>query len=104
MGEYAKAKPLLQEALRMSQKVLGPDHLDTSTSLNNLAELYWVMGEYAKAEPLYQEALRIDKEALGAEHPQTADDLNNLADPLYQTIGEYAKKGDFGVTSQHSTI
>ena len=58
MGEYAKAEPLLQEALRICQKVLGPEHPATATSLNNLAALYQDMGEYAKAEPLYQEALR----------------------------------------------
>ena len=52
MGEYAKAEPLYQEALRIRQKVLGPEHPDTATSLNNLASLYRAMGEYAKAEPL----------------------------------------------------
>ena len=26
MGEYAKAEPLLQEALRIWQKVFGPEH------------------------------------------------------------------------------
>ena len=59
MGKYAKAEPLLQEALRIYRKVLGPEHPDTVTSLDNLAGLYWTMGEYAKAEPLFQEALRI---------------------------------------------
>ena len=54
MGEYAKAEPLFQEALRIRQKVLGPEHPDTATSLNNLAALYQDMGEYAKAEPLFK--------------------------------------------------
>ena len=50
MGEYAKAEPLLQEVLRIRQKVLGPEHPATATSLNNLAGLYYSMGEYGKAE------------------------------------------------------
>ena len=79
MGEYAKAEPLYQEALQIWQKVLGPEHPDTATSLNNLAELYKRMGEYAKAEPLFQEALRIRRKVLGPEHPDTATSLNNLA-------------------------
>ena len=79
MGEYAKAEPLYQEALRIWQKVLGPEHPDTATSLNNLAVLYQAMGEYAKAEPLLQEALRIRQKVLGPEHPDTAQSLNNLA-------------------------
>ena len=90
MGEYPKAEPLCQEALRIRQKVFGSENPDTAQSLNNLAELYRVMGEHAKAEPLYQEALRIDRKVLGSEHPGTAQGLNNLA-LLYQAMGEYAK-------------
>ena len=94
MGEYVKAEPLLQEALRIRQKVLGSEHSDTTTSLNDLALLYQAMGEYAKAEPLYQEALRIRQKVLGKVHPYTALSLNNLA-WLYQAMGEYAKAEPF---------
>ena len=90
MGESARAEPLYQEALRIRQRVLGPEHPDTAQSLNNLASLYQDMGEYAKAEPLYQEALRIRQKVLGPEHPETATSINNLA-ALYQDMGEYAK-------------
>jgi tetratricopeptide (TPR) repeat protein len=90
MGEYAKAEPLLQEALRIRQKVLGSEHPDTVQSLNNLAALYREMGEYAKAEPLHQEALRIPQKVLGSENPYTVRSLNNLA-ALYREMGEYAK-------------
>jgi CHAT domain-containing protein len=90
MGEYAKAEPLLQEALRIRQKVLGPEHPDTAGSLNNLASLYKHTGEYAKAEPLYQEALRIWQKVLGPEHPDTATGLDNLAE-LYRDLGALAK-------------
>ena len=90
MGEYAKAEPLYQEALRIRKKVLGPEHPDTATSLNNLALLYLVMGEYAKAEPLLLEALRICRKVLGPEHPDTASSLKSLAE-LYVVMGEYAK-------------
>jgi tetratricopeptide (TPR) repeat protein len=58
-GDYAKAEPPLQEALRIRQKVLGPEHPDTAQSLNDLAVLYLDTHEYAKAEPLLKEALRI---------------------------------------------
>jgi hypothetical protein len=44
MGEYAKAEPLFKEAPQILQRVLGPEHPNTATSLNNLAELYQVMG------------------------------------------------------------
>jgi tetratricopeptide (TPR) repeat protein len=68
-----------KEALRIYQKVLGKEHPDTATSLNNLAELYLEMGEYAKAEPLLREATRILQKILGSEHPDTTEILDNLA-------------------------
>ena len=39
VGDYAKAEPLLKEALEIYGKVLGPEHPDVATSLNNLAML-----------------------------------------------------------------
>jgi len=47
MGEYAKAEPLYQEALRIRQKVLGSEHPDTAESLNALATLYQDIHETA---------------------------------------------------------
>ena len=90
MGDYAKAEPLYQRALKIREKALGPDHPDTATALNNLAGLYRSMGDYAKAEPLYQRALKIREKALGPDHPDTATALNNLA-ALYRSMGDYAK-------------
>ena len=90
MGEYAKAESLYQEALRIRQKVLGPEHPDTATSLQNLAGLYETVGDYAKAEPLLLEALRIQQKVLGPEHPDTASSLDSLA-MLYDKMGNYAK-------------
>jgi CHAT domain-containing protein/Flp pilus assembly protein TadD len=90
MHEYARAEPLLQEALRIRQKVSGSEHPYTATGLDNLASLYLVVGEYAKAEPLYREALRIRQKVLSSEDPDTASSLNNLGE-LYETMGEYAK-------------
>ena len=90
MGDYTKAEPLLKEALEIRQKLLGREHPDTATSLNNLAVLYEAMGDYAKAEPLYEEALEIYQTLLGREHSLTATSLNNLA-ALYEDMGDYAK-------------
>ena len=40
MGDYAKAEPLFQRAVKIDEKALGSDHPDTATALNNLALLY----------------------------------------------------------------
>ena len=90
MGDYAKAEPLYQRALKIYEKALGPDHPYTAAILNNLADLYDQKGDYAKAEPFYQRALKIKEKALGPEHTETAQVLNNLAQ-LYDHKGDYAK-------------
>jgi tetratricopeptide (TPR) repeat protein len=66
----------------------GDRHLDTATSLNNLAELYRSMGRYKSALPLYEQALEIHQSVLGDRHPDTATSLNNLAG-LYRSMGRY---------------
>jgi tetratricopeptide (TPR) repeat protein len=88
MGEYPKAEPLDQEALRIYQKVLGPEHPNTATSLSDLAVLYQAMGEYAKAEPLLQEALRIRQKVLGSEQPDTAGSLSMCGRSLFPETGD----------------
>jgi len=71
-AQYTLAEPLDQRALAIREKQLGPEHLDTATSLHNLAVLYHVQGKYEQAEPLYQRALTIREKQLGPEHPHTA--------------------------------
>jgi CHAT domain-containing protein/Tfp pilus assembly protein PilF len=89
-GKYAEAIPLAQRSLAIREKVLGPEHPDVATSLNNLALLYSDRGNYAEAEPLYQRSLTIREKALGPEHPSVATSLNNLAG-LYRQMGNYAE-------------
>jgi tetratricopeptide (TPR) repeat protein len=79
-----------REALAIRQKVLGPEHPDTATSLNNLGLLLQAQGDYAAARPYFEQALAIRKKALGEDHPEVATSLNNLAG-LYQKMGQYEK-------------
>jgi tetratricopeptide (TPR) repeat protein len=87
-GRYQEALPLAQRALEIREKILGPEHPDTITSLNNLAYLYKITGAYAQALPLYQRALQIREKTLGPEHPEVGTSLNNLA-MLYEAMGAY---------------
>ena len=89
-GKYAKAMAIITRTLAWQETHLGPEHPDTASGLNNLAQLYERQGFYAKAEPLYQRALSISEKALGHEHQDTARSLNNLA-YLYYLQGHYAK-------------
>jgi tetratricopeptide (TPR) repeat protein len=89
-GEYGKAEPLWKQAMNICRKVLGDEHPDTATSLNNLALLYKSQGRYAEAELLYLQSMNIRRKVLGDEHPDTATSLNNLA-LLYKSQGRYAE-------------
>ncbi len=45
----SKAEPLFQQALRIREQNLGPDHPDLAPLLNNLALLYRNLGKYEQA-------------------------------------------------------
>ena len=75
---------------RKREAILGDDHPDTLSSINNLAALYRSQGKYDKAEPLYVECLAKRKEILGDDHPDTLSSMNNLAG-LYRSQGKYDK-------------
>ena len=70
--------------------MLGPEHPDTASSLNNLGALLQTQGQLAEAQPYYARALAIWEKVLGPEHPNTALSLNNLAE-LYRMQGRYAE-------------
>ena len=53
------------------RRVLGADHPETATSLNNLAGLYRAQGLYVEAAPMVMEAVEIMERLLGAEHSNT---------------------------------
>src|SRR5262245_19538241 len=38
-GKYGEALPLAERALSLEEQILGPDHPDVATALNNLAGL-----------------------------------------------------------------
>ncbi len=83
-GKYAQVEPLLQRALAIGEKALGPGHPAVATRLNNLAALYDEQGKYTEAEPLYRRTLAIVEKALGPEHPQVATVLENYAALLHK--------------------
>ena len=93
-SRYTDAIPLAKELLAIREKVLGPEHPETATTINNLARLYIATSNYAKAEPLYKRTLAIHEKALGPEHPATAQSINDLAS-LYADMGNRAKAEPF---------
>ena len=87
-GQYREAEVLSQRALRIRERILGPDHPDVAVALGSLGLVYWMLGKYDQAEPLYQRDLHIQEQVLGPEHQNLAAPLNNLAN-LYCSLGKY---------------
>ena len=60
-GRYADAEPLYKRALGVKEKILGPDHPDVASILDNLGMLFQAQGNYAEAEPLLEKSLNVRK-------------------------------------------
>ena len=80
MGDHRAALELLNDAIRIRELLLGPLHLETGQSYNNLAHVYSTCPELdpeGKAEDYYLRAYRIHVAAYGAKHHDCAVILHN---------------------------
>jgi tetratricopeptide (TPR) repeat protein len=59
--------------------VLGKEHPDTLTSMNNLAGVLDSQGKYEEAEAMYRQTLASREKVLGKEHPSTLMSVYCLA-------------------------
>ena len=89
-GRYDDALSVAENALKLSERELGTDHLTTATALNELAVVYVALGRYDEAEPVYKRSLAIREESLGPDDPDVALSLNNLAQ-LYRAQRRYTE-------------
>ncbi|PVH90979.1 hypothetical protein DM02DRAFT_509339, partial [Periconia macrospinosa] len=88
MGQYDIGKTMDRSALDAREVLLGDEHLDTLTSMSNLALVLQYQGKYEAAEEMNRRALEGSEKTLGKEHPDTLTSVNNLAGVLrYQ--GKY---------------
>lgn len=65
LGTYAQARPRYERALAIREKVLGPEHPDTATSLNDPAAPLSNLGYVDEAESLLRRATAISDTASG---------------------------------------
>jgi serine/threonine protein kinase/Tfp pilus assembly protein PilF len=78
-GDPARAEKVLERAIAVDEKVLGPDHPTVTTALNNLALVFDQTAEFERSKALYERALAIREKVQGKDHPAVAQVLNNLA-------------------------
>jgi CHAT domain-containing protein/Flp pilus assembly protein TadD len=79
-----------QEAVKLSETTLGPEHPLTIAGMTHLARAYTVRGFFDQALPLAQQSLKLSEKVLGPEHPQTARSLVVLGS-LYGEMGLHDK-------------
>ena len=70
---------LNEEPLQKRMRILGNDHPDTLTTMNNLGLTYWAQGKMAQAAELQEEVLWKRRRIVGNEHPGTLMSMHNLA-------------------------
>ena len=81
---YEEAEKITLAALADSRRILGDEHQQTQTAMNNLAIAYSRMGKSDLAEPLYREMLEIGERTMGALHPEQLAGVVNFGSFLLQ--------------------
>lgn len=89
LGEYDKAKPFLDKALEINQKVYGPESEQVAFNIHDFALYYDWVGEYKIADSLYNKSIKILRKVLKQPTKRFADALNN-----YGIIKMYFEKYD----------
>ena len=81
VGHYTHVTPNSSAIalLAICEQVLGEDHPDTATRLNNLGLLLRDMGDLAGARTYLEQVLAIFEHVLGLDHPNTEAVRRNLA-------------------------
>lgn len=77
-GRAREGIPKAQEALKLRESALGPDHLEVAESAHTLANLLRDTGDYPAARALHERALEIRERVLGPEHAATATSVSDL--------------------------
>ncbi len=75
--------------MQIQQKVKGKDCIDSSTTLNNIAGVYYSQGDYPNAIEFYQRCLEIQKNVKGKGCIDSAITLNNIG-LVYDSQGDYS--------------
>jgi eukaryotic-like serine/threonine-protein kinase len=88
LGEFAKARPLVERALGIRENALGPAHPDVAESRRRLGVLLRHLGDTAASERELRRALEIDRPLHGGVGSAVAADLHELGHTLVE-IGRF---------------
>lgn len=79
LGLYSRAREILEGAVRIQRRILGPRNAETLRSMSLLATALTFGGRPAEAEKLARETLDAQRRTLGSEHPDSLRSMGALA-------------------------
>ncbi|MFO0860067.1 MAG: serine/threonine-protein kinase [Phycisphaerales bacterium] len=82
LSMYAEALELQERALATRRKLLGDDHPETLTSLNNMAILLQWSGKITEAEPYFRECLARKRRVYGDNKKETVIAIANMGSQM----------------------
>ncbi len=77
-----EAMKRFEQARKIQERVLGPNHPDLASTLNNQATVLSEWGDYTAAANLHRRALAIREANFGPDHEWVGESANNLANQL----------------------
>jgi CHAT domain-containing protein len=93
LGEYAVARPLLEQAIRILDR-RSPDSESMASALTNMAVYYNDVDDSLSGRPYAERALDVCEKLYPRDDPRMAPALNNLA-TTYAQLGDYAAARPF---------
>jgi tetratricopeptide (TPR) repeat protein len=81
-GDLDEALQYMQQALKIDEKVYGPEHLTVAIRNNNIGLILKDKGDLDGALQYMQQALKIDEKVYGPDHPAVAVVANNIGQVL----------------------
>jgi tetratricopeptide (TPR) repeat protein len=87
-GRYDDALAKGEEALKMKERLFGPDDLETAKTGRRIGVILYEQGRYREALEAHRRVLASDERVLGAGHPVVATALEDVGDDLRE-LGRY---------------
>lgn len=89
-GRFDESIQWAKQALALSVRIHGNEHLVTASAMNTLGKALKKRGDFRGAEAMFRDSLAIRERLLGPVHRDVAISLNNLA-VTYQELGDYTR-------------
>jgi tetratricopeptide (TPR) repeat protein len=94
LGEFSKARPVLQDAYDLRRAELGDGHPAVADSMDILGSAQMLNGEYSIALDLLQRAAAVYEDTVGLDHAAVGNTLSNIC-YVYWRLGDYHQALDY---------